>query len=358
MMNSTTFTAFSDELQKIALPRAVQEWRKATAAGQGGTAEQIAQSYGSGQASASPNVSQRLQQYKARKARLGLAGRAPSAAVRGSAKGRSVLGVKAPAIAAAGPAPRYLKDISVGGQEAAVDLMMGSGASPAKGETFVRKMYKHDSPMTQGSHTTQLLKQKQRVTDTARALSPEAKAMVPAMYGHKTIGSGANLRHTSAHEFIPGLTETGNRQKMIQDAGKTVLDPMAAKGVSIRDVKKNPGNLVSSPQGTKIVDFMPMERGKPNPLADFGSTPAGRSARSPDASGAPAKGTQYTKPEQLQQVRKDVFKSQGGSRQPKKVRIGPAGTPRVKPPTSAVAKLAPKGGKIVKTLGKLVRAVA
>jgi hypothetical protein len=353
-MNPITFSAFTDELQKIALPRAVQEWRKATAAGQGGAAGQIAQSYGSGQASASPNVPQRLQQYKARKAQLGLAGRAPSAAVRGSAKGRSVLGVKAPAIAAAGPAPRYLKDVSIGGQEAAVDLMMGGGASPAKGETFVRKMYKHDSPITQGSHTTQLLTQKQRVTDTARALSPEAKAMVPAMYGHKTLGSGANLRHTSAHEFIPGLTEAGNRQKMRMEAGKTVLDPMATKGVSLRDVRKNPGNLVSSPQGTKIVDFLPMEHGKSNPLADFGSTPEGKRARSLGE----FSGTQYTEPKQVQQVRKDVFKSQGGSRQPKKVRIGPAGTPRVKPPTSAVAKLAPKGGKIVKTLGKLVRAVA
>jgi len=120
---------------------------------------------------------------------------------------------------------------------------------------------------------TELLKQKQQVTDTARGLSPEARQMVPEMYGHKTVGSGPNLRHVSTHEYVPGIAETKKPvPKLVEEAEKKVLGPMQAKGVMMHDVAKNPGNLVQTPQGTKIVDFLPVEkaRGADNPIVSYG----------------------------------------------------------------------------------------
>src|SRR5580658_2060000 len=85
--------AFRDELQKIAVTRSVKEWRAAQGAGDAGTAGQIA------------GASHQL-------------------------------GLK----------PRYLKDISTGGEEAGVDLMMGHKAGPTgetnEGGLLARKLYK------------------------------------------------------------------------------------------------------------------------------------------------------------------------------------------------------------------------
>lgn len=195
---------------KTAATRAVKEWRAATAAGQQGTAGQIAQASGQ-------------------------------------------LGLK----------PRYLKDISSGGAEAGVDLMMGhtGGAETPASGLIARKLYKPESVMSRGEDTTELLKQKQEMTDTARGLGPEAKAMVPAMYGHQVHQApGVAPRHTSMHEFVPGAQEISGRMganPAVGAAEQHVIKPLAQRGLEMGDVVANKGNLVQSPQGPKILDFMP-----------------------------------------------------------------------------------------------------
>jgi hypothetical protein len=226
--------AFRDELQKIAVTRSVKEWRAAQGAGDAGTAGQIA------------GASHQL-------------------------------GLK----------PRYLKDISTGGEEAGVDLMMGHKAGPTgetnEGGLLARKLYKPDSLVSQGEFTPQLLKQKQTAVDTARALSPEAKAMVPAMYGHETSGAGTpTQRTTSFHEYVPGMHDLRDLPRDQRSAALTgvksnVLDPMANKGMTMGDTISNRtggghganwGNVVGSPQGPKVLDFLPGMGGESNPAIE------------------------------------------------------------------------------------------
>lgn len=285
-----------DELEKIAVTRSVKEWRAATAAGNEGAADQIAR--GSAQlgnkpryledislggeeagvdkmmghagapAPAAPGVPQRLEQYKANKAGLGagqLQGRSPTQSVMRSPEGRGAL---------------------LRGTQAAPQA-----PAPNESGLLARKLYKPDSTISRGEFTPQLLAQKQQVTDTARSLSPEAKAMVPAMYGHSTAGTGGLQRSTSTHEFVPGISDlrgknVGTDDKKVfsrmpqaredlTNVQNTVLNPMAAKGHTMADTVSatgtNYGNVVNSPQGPKVLDFLPQSKGQLNPaIQSFG----------------------------------------------------------------------------------------
>lgn len=234
-MNHVTLRAFSNELEKIAVTRGVQEWRAAMARGDEAAANQIAQGYGQ-------------------------------------------LGAR----------PRYLKDVSLGGQEAGVDLMMGH--APALGPRMTenpsglvaRKLYKPDSPVSQAEFTPQLLEEKLQATRQARGLSPEARALMPEMYGYQTTGAGTPLqRSMSYHEYVPGIqdirgarTSAGHAEMPqayaeIARAKAQLLDPMAQRGQVIGDVVTptgvNWGNIAHTPQGTKIIDFLPYTSGEISP---------------------------------------------------------------------------------------------
>lgn len=240
-MDSVTMRALRDEFEKIAITRSVKEWRAADASGDQGTAGSIARASGQ-------------------------------------------LGLK----------PRYLQDISTGGAEAGVDKMMGHVQNPNTGASnesgvLARKMYKPDSVITRGEFTPQLLQQKQDLTDKARAMSPEAKAMVPDMYGHTTMNAGTpTQRTTSFHEFVPGIHDlrgknTGTEDKPIWSRGQAarsdlqsikgkVLDPLENQhGVAMRDTVgevtsgHNFGNVVGSPQGPKVLDFLPQVGAQQSP---------------------------------------------------------------------------------------------
>jgi hypothetical protein len=254
-------SSFVDELEKIALTRSVKEWRASSAAGDTAGANQIAQ-------------------------------------------GSAQLGLK----------PRYLQDISMGGEEAGVDKMMGHagaaglpstavrGQSPASNTMtptatgpaqnadglIARKLYKPDSTITRGEFTPQLLEQKQKATDMARGLSPEAKSMVPAMYGHETHGAGGLQRSTSMHEYVPGTSDLRGvkgeqgwsnvpaARQNLEKVRDTVLNPMAAKGHTLGDTISetgtNYGNVVNSPQGPKVLDFLPKSRTQLDPTTQsFGT---------------------------------------------------------------------------------------
>lgn len=284
------FAAFLDELEKIAVTRSVQEWRSMNAAGDTAGADAIAKAHGQlgakpryledislggaeagvdkmmgtagAQAGAGPNLQQRLEQYKANKANLGVEGRTPTQSVKSSPDGRATLlrGTQAPAQAAA----------------------------PNESGYIARKLYKPDSDISRGEFTPQLLEQKQRITDQARSLSPEAKAMVPAMYGHQTAGTGGLQRTTSMHEYVPGLSDLrgkniGTDDKPIWNRSQQgrsdlvnvqdkVLNPMNAKGMTMADTVSatgtNYGNVVNSPQGPKVLDFLPNVQGEKNPALE------------------------------------------------------------------------------------------
>jgi intein/homing endonuclease len=175
-----------------------------------------------------------------------------------------------------GNSPRYLRDISLGGVEAGVDQMMGRVSNPQTGAinesgVFARKLYKPDSRSSRGDYTPGLLEQKQQFTNEARALSPEAKQMVPDMYGYKTRGFGGMQRTTSDHEYIPGLREMPASEAAIANRVKhNVVDPMAAKGLNMVDTFHgrgrgwNPGNVMDSPTGPKVVDFVPEGKNMPD----------------------------------------------------------------------------------------------
>ncbi len=199
-----------------------------------------------GAPAAMPSLQERLQGYKAQKAGLGLEGRAPAPGVIQSPQGRGILGVQAPASA-----------------PAAVPGVNESGV-------LVRKLYKPDSPLHRGEFTPQVLQQKQEFTDRARTLSPEARSMVPAMYGHQVLNAdkGPELqRAVSFHEHVPQMTDVHgmNPQQvaaMKEHAQRTLLKPMEQQGMHMRDLISrkgdvNPGNLVMTPQGPKAIDFMP-----------------------------------------------------------------------------------------------------
>lgn len=229
-----------------------------------------------------------------------------------------------------GMAPRHVGDISEGGGEAGVDLMMGRASNPTTGAVnesglAARKLYKPDSTVTQGEYTPRLLAQKQQMTDAARGLGPEAKAMVPDMYGHKTLHADTpQQRATSMHEYVPGMTDlrgknTGTADKPIfsrQDGASKdvqaitdkVMRPLEDKGMVMKDVLRqmgssgaNYGNMMSSPSGPKVVDFIPEIQGQSRPhLQSYVK-------HSPEAAHM-----QFNQKGALPFLRKEVFKPQMG----------------------------------------------
>ena len=155
-------------------------------------------------------MQERLQAYKANKAQLGLQGRNPAPEIMANQQGRGALlrGQQAPQQA---PAPNPSGD-------------------------FAQKLYKPDSGVSRGEGTTELLHQKQVMTDTARSMSPEARNMVPAMYGSEAHQTPGGLRHTSRHEYIPNIVEHPDPMGAAAQAHKQVLGPMARKGLIMQDV--------------------------------------------------------------------------------------------------------------------------
>jgi hypothetical protein len=289
-----------DFFEKDAATRAVKEWQKAHAAGDTGTADSIAKGYGdlnlkprqlrdvsiggaeagvdqmmgdvrhsTGQMPQNEQMSPRrelfgrLDQMKANKADLGLEGRSPTQSVKSSPEGRAAL----------------LR----GTQPAA-----GPGPAPNESGYVARKMYKPDSYISQAEFTPQHVQQKMDMTQAARSLSPEAKAMVPDMYGMKTMGAGPTQRTMSYHEYVPGMQDMrgkniGTEDKPIysqqQQASKDlsavnqhVLGPLSGKGMIMGDVTgsrgTNWGNVARDASGqAKIVDFLPQMAGQRSPAA-------------------------------------------------------------------------------------------
>ena len=193
-----------------------------------------------------------------------------------------------------GNSPRYLKDVSLGGSEAAVDQMMGRVSNPNTGAInesgyVARKLYKPDSDISRGEYTNQLMHQKQQFSDQARSISPEAKAMVPDMYGHRSTGTGGLQRTVSDHEFVHGVSDIRgtkvhgpngpmwsrsptDRAKDLRSIESTVLNPMAAKGThmvdTITEKGTNFGNVVQSSSGPKVMDFLPVAEHGKDPIHD------------------------------------------------------------------------------------------
>jgi uncharacterized protein YycO len=188
--------------------------------------------------------------------------------------------------------PRYLKDVSIGGNEAGVDLMMGApqtGHAPLAGGYAVRKMYKPDSPLHQGEHVHEMLKLKQHMTNEARGI-PGGSDIVPDMGGHAKISPGRDGRFVSYHEYVPGikpLPQDNYRELLgtLGDVENRVIKPMAARDLPMHDaVMRHPllgtpyynlGNVVVAPNAAgadtpRILDFLSgdLDPAK-NPTIDF-----------------------------------------------------------------------------------------
>ena len=223
LLRKTASDAFFDELEKLSAPTMVRAWRDAMASGDTAHADQIASAYGK-------------------------------------------LDLK----------PRYLKDISGGGAEAGVDLMMGKDAPSGHGGLMARKLYKPDSFIAQGHDMANIVAEKKRMTDYARNLSPEARSVVPDMYSHNTtVHPNGEIRTQSMHEYVPNartLDRSGEGRRLsarnyndISFAKQHVIDPMAAAGMPMGDTANlingrgagNLSNIARTPSGPKILDFIP-----------------------------------------------------------------------------------------------------
>lgn len=183
--------------------------------------------------------------------------------------------------------PRFVKNISPGGMEAAVDLMAGqakgTAASAAAPGLFARKLYKPDSPITRGADTTALLAEKKIMTDTARSISPEARAATPAFHSFQELHSGTpNTRHISDHEYVPGLRklDKATAQGPVNQFQQQVVKPLEARGMNMRDVPQvdpsgkvvgNASNVMVTPQGqVKVLDFLPQNQSTPVQMIGHG----------------------------------------------------------------------------------------
>lgn len=299
-----------DELTKIAKTRAAKEWQAATAKGDRSTADAIAKAYGD----------------------LELA-------------------------------PRQLKDISTGGAEAGVDLMMGqAGDRKLPGGYIARKMYKPDSRLHRGEHTRKILEMKQQFTDEMRN-NPSMREHVLDMAGHKEVAPG---KFVSYHEYLPDLQEWDpskqgrhNTEKAVDTILRKVVDPMAEKDKIVHDAVMrngffgrsiNAGNVAMVPDGAggytpKIVDFIPaeMKRGRLNSPADdwVGAHPVEAKRQSVYREGKKGTGTKGVK-----ELREAIFGGTGGSPRtakevPKVKTVVPAklpshAQPRLKPLASPI----------------------
>lgn len=228
--------------------------------------------------------------------------------------------------------PRYLENVSGGGMEGAVDKMMGRAMGPETNTSgyLAQKIYKPDSPLSTGQDTSKLLAMKKQYTDTARSLSPEAREMVPAMYGHREIqGPGGQLRHVSQHELVEGagsLRKDPNAVLQAQRVHDVVAKPMAERGMPLGDIARvhegrlagNTGNVVTSPAGPKVIDFLPGGKDSPVAVHQIGqhdiATPSG-SGYTHNVGGVQIKDTAYNK-SNVNQLRRDVFRPQANYQPP------------------------------------------
>ena len=255
-------------------------------------------------------------------------------------------------------APRHVKDISIGGGEAGVDLMMGvprtadAGKLPSgsKDSSFVvRKLYKPDSRLHRGEGTRTVLQHKQEATDIARRFAPKH---ITAMGGFQEPSPG---KFISYHEYIPNL-QTWDPKKQRGGHAESALDilennlirPMDRnEGYYLHDTVMrhggrhtgsqrvvNPGNVAMIPGARggyvpKVLDFLPY-KGNEDPYL---------------GPGVPGSAYGEAGDKTLDDLRKDVFSGKGGSRQPKKVRVA-AGMP--KPSSSQLSGALSRFGKFVK----------
>lgn len=338
----TVTTACFDELQKIAKTRAVKEWQQAAGAGNQAYADQIAQSSGQlglkprylenvseggmeaavdkmmGRAGAlgqaqDPALSQRLQQFKKNKTQF--------------ARASTQHATSAP-----GSVPQQAAEKTLGRLGGPTGMLSGTrpqaSTRPAPNESgyIARKVYKPDSPIATGEGMGQLLQTKQQMTNSARSLSPDAKSMVPAMYGHQQIqGPEGQLRHVSEHEYVPGLksmkhysTNAGDIEQ-VANMQRHVAGPMAAKGMAMRDIPRlhmeggavsvggNASNLGVSPQGPKVIDFLPEGMTSSTSGGMMGVLQKGRDDIAYSQLGSGRTDTAYGS-HNLNQLRRDVFR--------------------------------------------------
>lgn len=224
-----------------------------------------------------------------------------------------------------GQAPRHVKPISAGGQEAGVDLMMGRREAPItqsmeganQGGYLVRKVAKPDSPIAQGEDMTHLLSEKQQYSEFAR-MSPDTRSMVPAMYGHDShVSPNGQVQNVSYHEYVPHgqAVTTQNAQQV---AGQ--LAPLR-ENYGFRDIplvqggkaRGNFDNVAVTPQGPKVLDFLPhggslevsTAHGRDIPDARY-TTPTGQ-VHTQTKYQAPANATPQQHAQVVQQLHKDVF---------------------------------------------------
>lgn len=168
-----------------------------------------------------------------------------------------------------------------GGAEAGAFLNLGKAQGQTSGPNMhVEKFYNPESEISRGAETQQLVGMKKQFTDQARSLSPQARSIVPDMYGHQTINQGtAGSRTRSTHEFVPGASsllnaQGGTRRDALDQVNEHVLNPMKAKGMAMGDTIReapdangdtrrftNFGNVVHSPTGPKVLDFLPHQQG-------------------------------------------------------------------------------------------------
>lgn len=216
--------------------------------------------------------------------------------------------------------PRFLENLSGGGQEAAVDLRMGRAMGPEANPSgyVAAKLYKPDSLITQGNRTTALLNQKKEYTDAARSLSPESRSMVPAMYGHRTLqGPAGMIRHVSEHEYVPHATDMLSSPRPVdalKQVQRHVAEPMAARGMPLGDIARvdaehgirgNVSNTVLNEAGTpQVLDFLPQGKGR---VTHVHPTPRGDAVVSPAAS-SEARGHSYFDKHNVNELRREVYR--------------------------------------------------
>ena len=273
-MQPTIVGAFFDELEKIAKTRAQKEWMK----------EQV------------------LQKAK------GVLGHTKFQNEIAEAYGNLKL------------APRYLDDISKGGEEAGVDLMMGAvNNKKMTGGYAVRKMYKPDSPHHRGEGTRRILDWKQERTDYIRNNLGKPE-YIADMAGYKEVQPG---RFVSFHEYIPGALnvpeDMAGREKFKKDHQQVykriyeqVVEPAKMHGKRIDDVVRpmghgwgdgpyepNVGNIAVLKNGDQergvITDFSPRMQDKSWEKTFVGGP-------SVDGSRSPLKKKEY-----LGKLRKNVY---------------------------------------------------
>lgn len=249
-MYSPINQAFLSEFEKLAKTRAAAEWQAAHARGDTGMTDSIAGVYG----------------------KLGLR-------------------------------PRYLKDVSPGGAEAGVDLMMGAPmGKQLPGGYVARKMYKPDSILHRGEVTRAVLNQKQLLTDKAKKIAPQH---VVGMAGFEQVGrTTGDPRFVSYHEYVPKFKEFDQVEARhgygatigpLGELEQNVLNPMSRRGMKLNDVygrfrdgvgieaqdfpthfapQVNPGN-VAFVQGSdgkytaKVMDFLPKIEGQADIARNF-----------------------------------------------------------------------------------------